>query len=79
MSQREFVESLIKAVVENPGAIEIEEETEGTSRTYFVHADPNDVGKIIGKSGRVVAAIRTVVSAVASKDKERAMVKVVTD
>jgi predicted RNA-binding protein YlqC (UPF0109 family) len=37
-----------------------------------------DVGKVIGKSGRVISAIRQVVSAIASKSKEKAFVKVVT-
>lgn len=79
MSYAPFVEHLVQSVVEKPDALEIEEELDGNTRTFFIHADPEDVGKIIGKSGRVVAAIRCVVSAVAAKHREKAYVKVVTD
>lgn len=79
MSYRPFVEHLIKSVVENPDAVEIDEDVEGTTRTFYVRTMPDDVGKVIGKSGRVVAAIRCVVSAVASKSRERAYVKIVTE
>ena len=79
MSYRPFVETLVKSVVENPDQIEIEEEHEMGSRTFFVRVSPDDVGKIIGKSGRVVSAIRCVVSAVAAKSREKAFVKIVTE
>jgi predicted RNA-binding protein YlqC (UPF0109 family) len=49
------------------------------TRTFFVRCSPEDVGKVIGKSGRVVSAIRCVVSAVAAKSREKAFVKIVTD
>ena len=79
MSYRPFVETLVKSVVENPDAIEIDEEHEIGTRTFYVRVSPDDVGKIIGKSGRVVSAIRCVVSAVAAKSREKAFVKIVTD
>jgi predicted RNA-binding protein YlqC (UPF0109 family) len=79
MPYAEFVETLVKSVVEKPDAIEIEEETDGNARTFFISCDPDDVGKVIGKSGRVVSAIRCVVSAVAAKSREKAFVKVVTE
>lgn len=79
MSYRPFVEELVKSVVESPNDIEIDEENEGGTRTFFVRVAPDDVGKVIGKSGRVVSAIRCVVSAVAAKSRERAFVKIVTD
>ncbi len=79
MSYRPFVEALVKSVVEHPDQIEIEEEAEMGTRTFFVRCSPDDVGKVIGKSGRVVSAIRCVVSAVAAKSREKAFVKIVTD
>jgi predicted RNA-binding protein YlqC (UPF0109 family) len=79
MSYRPFVESLVKSVVENPDQIEIEEDEEMGVRTFYVRVNPDDVGKVIGKSGRVVSAIRCVVSAVAAKSREKAYVKIVTD
>ncbi len=79
MSYRPFVEKLIKEVVESPDQVEIEEEEEDGVRTFFVRVAPDDVGKVIGKSGRVVSAIRCVVSAVAAKSQEKAFVKIVTE
>ncbi len=76
---RPFVEILVKSVVEFPDELEIEEEDEMGARTFYVHVNPEDVGKVIGKSGRVVSAIRCVVSAVAAKSREKAFVKIVTD
>lgn len=79
MSYRPFVETLVRSVVENPDVIEIEEEQEQGTRTFYVRVAPEDVGKVIGKTGRVVSAIRCVVSAVAAKSREKAFVKIVTD
>ena len=79
MSYSPFVEHLIKSVVEQPDQVEIDEEFDAGTRTFYVHVAPNDVGKVIGKSGRVVTAIRCVVSAVAAKSRERAFVKVVAE
>ncbi len=69
----------MRSVVENPDHLEVEEEQEGGARTFYVRVDPEDVGKVIGKSGRVITSIRIVVSAVAAKSREKAFVRVVTD
>ncbi|MBI1756707.1 MAG: KH domain-containing protein [Fimbriimonas ginsengisoli] len=79
MSYRPFVEALVRSVVEHPEDVRIEEEVDGSTRIFFVHVAPDDVGKVIGKSGRVVSAIRCVVSAVAAREREKAFVKVPTE
>ncbi|CAN1521680.1 COG1837 Predicted RNA-binding protein (contains KH domain) [Fimbriimonadaceae bacterium] len=79
MSYGPLVESLVKGVVDSPEKVTIEEELEMGTRTFHVTVEPDDVGKVIGKSGRVINAIRFVVSAVASKSREKAYVKVVTE
>ena len=79
MSYGPLVESLVKGVVDSPDKVTIEEELEMGTRTFHVTVEPDDVGKVIGKSGRVINAIRFVVSAVASKSREKAYVKVVTE
>jgi hypothetical protein len=65
--------------VDEPDQVEVEEEFEMGARTFFVRVASDDVGKIIGKSGRVVSAVRCVVSAVAAKSREKAFVKIVTE
>ncbi|GMV89843.1 MAG: UPF0109 protein [Chthonomonas sp.] len=79
MSYRPFVEYVVGAVIERPDMLEIEEEVSGNVRTFNVHVAQEDVGKLIGKGGRVVSAIRSVVSCIAAKSKEKAFVKIVTD
>lgn len=79
MNYGNLVETLVKGVVEFPDQVQIEEDLNGHTRTFFVHVAAEDVGKIIGKSGRVVSAIRCVISAVAAKAHERAFVKIVTE
>lgn len=79
MSYRPFVETLVRSVVENPDQVQIEEELEMGTRTFYVHVNPDDVGKVIGKTGRVVSAIRCVVSAVAAKSREKAYIRIVTE
>ncbi len=79
MNYKPFVEHLVKSVVDNPDSVEVNEEMDRGARTFFVNVAEGDVGKVIGKSGRVVSAIRCVVSAVAAKAREKAFVKVVTE
>lgn len=79
MNYAPFVEELIKLVVDKPESVEIDEEVEGSTRTFFVRVDADDVGKVIGKNGRVISAMRAVVSAVAAKQREKAYVKIVTE
>jgi uncharacterized protein len=79
MSYRPFVEELLRSVVENPDEVEIDEEVEDGTRIFYVRVNQDEVGKVIGKSGRVVSAVRCVVSAIAAKSREKAFVKIVTD
>ena len=79
MSYLPFVERVIGSLVEHPEQVSVEEQVDGHTRTFFVTVAPTDVGKVIGKNGRVIISVRTVVSAVAAKSRERAYVKVVTE
>lgn len=78
MSYRGLVEYLVGSVIERPDLMEIEEEFRAGTRTFTVTVGQEDVGKLIGKGGRVISAIRHVVSSVAQRQKEKAYVKVPT-
>lgn len=78
MSAAPFLDELIRKLVSNPAAVEVEEEVDGHTRTFHITVDPDDTGKVIGKSGKVINAIRQVVSAIAAKGQERAFVKINT-
>lgn len=64
------MEYLAKAVVEDADAVQVEASAlrGGKKVRISVHAAPNDFGRLIGRRGRVAAALRTVVGAAAAKD-----------
>ena len=65
---KELVEVMAKSLVSNPSAVVVEEETTGTSTVLRLHVAPEDMGKVIGKQGRIAKAIRTVMKAVATRE-----------
>lgn len=71
-----LIEILVKALVDKPEAVSVEEVSEGQTVTYEVTVDPDDLGKIIGKQGRVANALRTVAKAAALKDHKNVYVKI---
>jgi uncharacterized protein len=75
---KELLEYLAKALVEEPGAVEVEqfEEDDGTVVLELSVAD-DDYGKVIGRGGRTAAALRTVVKAAAVKENRRVLVDIV--
>ncbi len=74
---KEVVEVLAKALVDNPDEVVVTEKTEGKSIVIELHVAPSDMGKVIGKQGRIAKAIRTVVKAASSKDNTRVDVEIV--
>ena len=73
----DLVEYLVAALVDNPNAIAIDvTDGEGTS-LIEVHVDPEDVGKVIGRHGRVIKAVRTLARACAARDDLVADVEVI--
>lgn len=79
MSYAPFVGELVKSLVSHPADVDVEEEISGNTRTFHVAVNSEDTGKVIGKNGKVINAIRLVVSGVATKERERAFVKIVTN
>lgn len=77
MSLSSFVGALVKECVNEPEAVSVEEVEERGSIVYRVTVSQGDIGRIIGKDGRVISAIRHVVAGAGSKAGERTMVKIV--
>ena len=75
----EFVTHIVKGIVDDASAVEVRHSREREGQYYLVTVDPNDVGKMIGKHGRVINAIRSVVSAGAAKNHQKAYVKINAD
>lgn len=74
---KELIEYLVKELVDEPDSVTITEVAKDGAITYEVHVAPSDLGKVIGKQGRIANALRTVAKAVAMKDKQKVYVEIV--
>lgn len=72
---KEILETIIKNLVENKEEVSINE-IEGTQSVVFeVKVAENDMGKIIGRQGKIAKSIRTVMKAIAAKEHKKATVE----
>ncbi len=73
----QLVEVIAKSLVDNPDAVVVTE-TEGKQMiTIQLRVDADDMGKVIGKQGRIAKALRTVVRAAATKESKKVVVEIV--
>lgn len=72
---KEILESIIKNLVSNPETVQINEMQGQTAIVYEVKVAEEDMGKVIGRQGRVAQAIRTIVKAIASKEQKRVTIE----
>ena len=73
---RELVEVIVKALVDDPESVVVTEKEEGRTTVLEVHVADPDMGKVIGKQGRIAKAIRAVVKAAASKEDRKVVVDI---
>ncbi|MCH5339280.1 MAG: KH domain-containing protein [Acetatifactor sp.] len=73
---KELVEVVAKALVDHPEEVVVTEKAEGKNVILELHVAPSDMGKVIGKQGRIAKAIRAVVKAASSKDNKRVDVEI---
>jgi len=71
------IEYLVKALVDEPDQVNITEVPQEEATTYEVRVAPGDLGKVIGKQGRIANALRTVTKAAAMKDKRKVYVEII--
>ena len=74
---KQLIEYLVKALVDEPDQVDISEVPGEEATTYEVRVAPDDLGKVIGKQGRIANALRTVAKAAAMKDKKKIYVEIV--
>ena len=74
---KELIEYVVKALVDNPDELRITEIEGERTIVFELRCHPEDVGKVIGKSGKTVGALRTLLSTVAARQNRRAMLEVV--
>nr|WP_291233691.1 KH domain-containing protein [Frisingicoccus sp.] len=73
---KELVEVIAKALVDHPEGVIVTETVHSKSVVLELKVDPEDMGKVIGKQGRIARAIRTVVKSAASKDDKKVIVEI---
>jgi hypothetical protein len=73
----EYVEYIVRNLVDHPDEIRLSSIDGEKSLIFELRCHPNDIGKVIGKSGKTIGAIRTLISTAAARQGRRAMIEVV--
>ncbi len=74
---KEIVEIIAKALVDHPDQVVVEEKDEERMTVFELHVAQEDMGKVIGKQGRIAKAMRTVVKAAATRENQRVTVEII--
>ena len=72
----ELVKYIAKALVDNPGEVKVNQREEEDAYVIELTVAPEDMGKVIGKQGRIAKAIRTVVRAASVKENKKYIVEI---
>ncbi|MCC8137364.1 MAG: KH domain-containing protein [Lachnospiraceae bacterium] len=73
---KELLEVIAKSLVENPDEVEVTERESGKTLVLELKVAPSDMGKVIGKQGRIAKAIRSVVKAAATREDQKVVVDI---
>ena len=73
---KEIVEVIAKALVDRAEAVEVSEEEQERATLLRLHVAEDDMGKVIGKQGRIAKAMRTVVKAAATRENKKVSVEI---
>ena len=74
---QDLVEYLAKGLVDNPDEVRVERIERDGAVVLELRVAPDDVGKVIGRQGRIARALRTIVRASGARSNERAMLEIV--
>lgn len=75
---KELIEYIVKALVDKPEEVNINETQGETAIAIEVRVAPEDAGKVIGREGRIINALRTVAKAAGAKEQKRVTVEILT-
>ena len=73
---KNLIETMIKSIVDDVDGVSVEEEEAENGVLFQIRVSKDDVGKVIGKKGRIAGAVRTVAKAAGAKRGKRVMVNV---
>ena len=75
----EIIETLIKALVDEPEQVRVSESKGEKTTIYEASVSKKDMGKVIGRNGRTIEALRILVGACGAKRKERCIVQIIDE
>ncbi len=73
---KELVKTIASALVANADAVEVEEQMDEDKTIIKLHVAQEDMGRVIGKQGRIAKAIRTIVKATATRENKKVSVDI---
>ena len=71
------LEHLVRGIVDHPDDVRVELVTTRRGRTLELHVNPDDLGKVIGRQGRIARALRTIVRAGSARERRRVQLEIV--
>ncbi|WEK56218.1 MAG: KH domain-containing protein [Candidatus Cohnella colombiensis] len=74
----QLIQVIARALVDYPEDVHVQVKEDARGLVYQLSVHPEDVGKVIGKQGRIAKAVRTVVSSAAVKERKRVIVDIVS-
>ena len=74
---KEIVEIIAKSLVDHPEDVVVDEKQEDRTTVFELHVASDDMGKVIGKQGRIAKAMRTVVKAAATRENKIVSVEII--
>ena len=72
---KEILETLIKGLVENKDAVTVTEKEDGKTTVFEVKVSDSDMGKVIGRQGKVAKSIRTIMKSISGKEHKKVVVE----
>ena len=74
---KDIIEVIAKSLVKNPDQVNVTESIDRDTTIYELRVAPEDMGKVIGKQGRIAKALRTVVKAAATRANKRVVIEII--
>jgi len=73
---KEILEYIVRAIVGNPDAVSVDEEEVDGVVTFSIHCAKEDMGKVIGKGGKIIRSIRNLMKIPAMKESKKVQVQI---
>lgn len=78
VNMREFIEYVVLSIVDDPSQVRVTEVDGANTIVFELHVAPEDMGRVIGKGGRVANAMRALLRVVATRQNKRATLEIVS-